>query len=112
MQPPAEPKRGKTDEAKRAKADDAKPASPQSELLQTTFKGHTGEITCAVFSPNGKYLATTSEDRTVRVFHKDSCVATLRRPYRLPAPCSPHAPCPFEIGRLQLLPEGTGWRSN
>jgi WD40 repeat protein len=64
MQPSAASKRGK--------ADDAKPAVPQSDLLQTTFKGHTGDITCAVISPNGKYLATTSEDRTVRIFHKDS----------------------------------------
>ena len=28
-------------------------------------------LTCATFSPNGKFLATAAEDRTIRVYHKD-----------------------------------------
>ena len=39
----------------------------QSEhaLLNHILKGHTGRITSAAFSPNGRFIATASTDRTV-----------------------------------------------
>ncbi|XP_028938440.1 transducin beta-like protein 2 isoform X1 [Ornithorhynchus anatinus] len=37
-------------------------------LLASALKGHSGNITCLDFSSNGKYLATCSDDRTVRIW--------------------------------------------
>jgi WD40 repeat protein len=39
--------------------------SPQTPL---SLQGHTGPITCLVFSPNGKRLASSSLDQTVRIW--------------------------------------------
>ncbi|KAJ6644572.1 Protein qui-1 [Pseudolycoriella hygida] len=36
--------------------------SPQ---LQTTFDGHTGAVTCVSFSPNGEFIVSGAEDKTV-----------------------------------------------
>lgn len=36
--------------------------------VASVLKGHTGHVTGAVFSPNGKHLATISEDRTLRMW--------------------------------------------
>ncbi|KAK6192688.1 hypothetical protein SNE40_004117 [Patella caerulea] len=33
--------------------------------LSTTLKGHTGSVTCMDFSPNGKYLISTAQDRSI-----------------------------------------------
>lgn len=33
--------------------------------LQTTFDGHTGAVTCVSFSPNGEFVASGAEDKTV-----------------------------------------------
>ncbi|XP_056414615.1 transducin beta-like protein 2 [Hyla sarda] len=37
-------------------------------LLAAALKAHSGNITCLDFSSNGKYLATCSDDRTVRIW--------------------------------------------
>uniref|UniRef100_A0A8C5QQ43 Transducin beta-like protein 2 n=1 Tax=Leptobrachium leishanense TaxID=445787 RepID=A0A8C5QQ43_9ANUR len=37
-------------------------------LLASVLKAHSGNITCLDFSSNGKYLATCSDDRTVRIW--------------------------------------------
>ncbi|NKE61850.1 hypothetical protein FXN61_35870 [Lentzea sp. PSKA42] len=45
------------------------------------LEGHTKRVTCARFSPNGDYLASMSEDNTVRIWRRDDwqCVAVLPR---------------------------------
>lgn len=37
-------------------------------LLASALKAHSGNITCLDFSSNGKYLASCSDDRTVRIW--------------------------------------------
>ncbi|XP_053562295.1 transducin beta-like protein 2 [Bombina bombina] len=37
-------------------------------LLAASLKAHSGHVTCLDFSSNGKYLASCSEDRTVRIW--------------------------------------------
>ncbi|XP_042300212.1 transducin beta-like protein 2 [Sceloporus undulatus] len=37
-------------------------------LLAAALKGHSGSVTCLDFSSNGKYLASCSDDRTVRIW--------------------------------------------
>ncbi|XP_061461485.1 transducin beta-like protein 2, partial [Rhineura floridana] len=37
-------------------------------LLASALKGHSGSVTCLDFSSNGKYLASCSDDRTVRIW--------------------------------------------
>ncbi|XP_077167396.1 transducin beta-like protein 2 isoform X1 [Paroedura picta] len=37
-------------------------------LLAAALKGHSGSISCLDFSSNGKYLASCSDDRTVRIW--------------------------------------------
>ena len=36
--------------------------------LQTTFEGHTGLVTCVSFAPNGEFVASGSEDKTVIIW--------------------------------------------
>ncbi|XP_069800880.1 transducin beta-like protein 2 [Dendropsophus ebraccatus] len=55
-----------------------KPQKPRKEkpqahsfshpLLASALKAHSGNITCLDFSSNGKYLASCSDDRTVRIW--------------------------------------------
>ncbi|XP_005986922.1 transducin beta-like protein 2 [Latimeria chalumnae] len=38
------------------------------QLLASTLKGHSGNVTCLDFSSNGKYLVSCADDRTVRLW--------------------------------------------
>lgn len=38
------------------------------QLLASSLKSHNGNVTCLDFSSNGKYLASCSDDRTVRIW--------------------------------------------
>ncbi|TNM84449.1 transducin beta-like protein 2 [Takifugu rubripes] len=38
------------------------------QLLASTLKSHSGNVTCVDFSSNGKYLASCADDRTVRIW--------------------------------------------
>jgi WD40 repeat protein len=42
-----------------------------SNALRVTLRGHTGPLTAAVFSADGKRVLTASEDGTARVWHAD-----------------------------------------
>ncbi|OQR89501.1 hypothetical protein ACHHYP_06252 [Achlya hypogyna] len=64
-----------------AKRSSAKPQKPveakkhthvEHELLAHVLKGHTGPITAAAFSPNGRFIATASTDRSVRLTLRES----------------------------------------
>ncbi|XP_016132620.1 transducin beta-like protein 2 [Sinocyclocheilus grahami] len=38
------------------------------KLLASSLKNHSGNVTCLDFSSNGKYLASCSDDRTIRIW--------------------------------------------
>ena len=40
------------------------------------FSGHVGGVRCVRFSPNGEYLATCSEDQTVKLWRQDGALVT------------------------------------
>ncbi|KAM4699788.1 transducin beta-like protein 2 [Discoglossus pictus] len=59
--------------AKKQKQQKLRKEKPQQHtfthpLLAAALKAHSGNITCLDFSSNGKYLASCSDDRTVRIW--------------------------------------------
>ena len=69
--------------------------------MQQTFEGHPVEVYDAVFSPDGKRLATASVDETAKVWD----VASGRELAALAGACQPHpANC------VQLTPTAVAWR--
>ncbi|KAH9185382.1 hypothetical protein AeNC1_012642 [Aphanomyces euteiches] len=71
----------------------AKPL-PEHALLAHVLKGHTGAVTGACFSSNGRFIATTSTDRTVRLTLRESLGSknpvfrTINIPYDYATTCS------------------------
>ena len=49
--------------------------------LLDTLRGHTNNVSCAIFHPKQELLLSDSEDKTIRVWDlaKRVCVATIRR---------------------------------
>merc|ERR1712176_604342 len=46
----------------------------QEGEIQYSGKGHTDWLSCVRFSPSGEYVATSSGDRSVRVWSEDRCI--------------------------------------
>ncbi len=59
-------------------------SSPKTFETRTTLEGHTAEVACVVFSPDGTMIATGSEDTTARIY--DLAGHTL---YTLRGHCAP-----------------------
>ncbi|OQS00280.1 hypothetical protein THRCLA_06066 [Thraustotheca clavata] len=63
-------------------------------LLVHVLKGHTSAITACAFSPNGRFIATASTDRTVRLTLRESLKSknptfkTINLPYDYATACS------------------------
>lgn len=49
--------------------------------LESNLDGHTDRVWCVRWHPNGRYIATCSADRTIRIWSKDGLlmVMPLRR---------------------------------
>ncbi|XP_075710243.1 transducin beta-like protein 2 [Rhinoderma darwinii] len=58
----------KKQKPQKPRKDKAKPHTFSHPLLASALKAHSGNITCLDFSSNGKYLASCSDDRTVRIW--------------------------------------------
>ncbi|RHY46063.1 hypothetical protein DYB28_000500 [Aphanomyces astaci] len=67
---------------------------PDHALLSHVLKGHTGPITSACFSPNGRFIATASTDRTIRLTLRESLGSknptfkTINIPYDYATTCT------------------------
>ena len=70
-------------------------AAPVRSAEPLTLTGHTESITAVVFSPDGKYIATTSWDKTVRVWDLPSG----EERFSLPGP-------PRRAGCVTFSPDG------
>ncbi|XP_044142988.1 transducin beta-like protein 2 [Bufo gargarizans] len=58
----------KKQKPQRPRKEKAQPHTFSHPLLASALKAHSGSITCLDFSSNGKYLASCSDDRTVRIW--------------------------------------------
>ncbi|XP_078535699.1 transducin beta-like protein 2 [Lissotriton helveticus] len=52
----------------RPRKDKAQQHTFTHQLLASTLKAHSGNVTCLDFSSNGKYLASCADDRTIRIW--------------------------------------------
>ncbi|CAI5728060.1 unnamed protein product [Hyaloperonospora brassicae] len=57
---------------KKAQAADAHEAQTEHERLLYALKGHKFVLTAAAYSPNGRFLATASSDRSIRLYFCDT----------------------------------------
>ena len=57
---------------KKAQAADAHEAHAEHERLLYALKGHKFGLTAAAYSPNGRFLATASSDRSIRLYFCDT----------------------------------------
>lgn len=55
-------------EKQRSRKDKAAQHTFSHQLLASSLKSHSGNVTCLDFSSNGKYLASCADDRTVRIW--------------------------------------------
>nr|XP_057943724.1 transducin beta-like protein 2 [Doryrhamphus excisus] len=61
-------KKLKQDKQQRSRKEKPSQHNFNHPLLAASLKGHSGNVTCLDFSSNGKYLASCSNDRTVRIW--------------------------------------------
>ncbi|TYZ57011.1 hypothetical protein PybrP1_003277 [[Pythium] brassicae (nom. inval.)] len=61
-----------TAEKKRKQQPETEGSAPEHAANLHVLAGHKYALTCAAYSPNGRFVATASTDRTVRVFARDA----------------------------------------
>jgi WD40 repeat protein len=67
-----------------------------ADVRSGQFQGHTGQVTCVVFSSNGHHIASGSHDRTVRIWDFQTGVQI----------CEPILGHTGEIAQVKFSPDG------